>query len=1217
MRKNFGWFWALVFFGLAACSDDSGTNNNGDAGNDVDNDAVISPDAGADDGTGEDAGMDADQPDMDVETPVEVCADAIAPPAAGLCDATAGTSGILLHVGQVLAPEAIYENGYVLVDDAGIITCTGCDCASQAGAAAATKISCADAVLSPGLINAHEHITFSTLAPAPASDERYDHRHDWRRGIRGHNRISSPSDTSREALLMVELRNIITGATSMSGSGSTQGLVRNLDRPADQEGLTGVNVDYDTFPLGDNGGELLSTGCNYPSIAPQTSLNAGIYQPHVSEGIDPEARNEYLCLSNAMASGVDLIAANTSIVHGVGLNADDIADIAANGAKLIWSPRSNISLYGMTARIPLFRRFGVTIAMGTDWSLSGSATMLRELKCAASLNATQYGGLLSDRELWEMATVNGAIAMGAENQLGSIKVGYIADLALFARVGRNAYSAVIEADTTQTALVLRAGQPMVGDANIIEALVPAADISKCEALSICQTERRICLERDTGITLAQITAALPQTAYGPFFCGTPPGEPTCIPSRPEEFDGVSSVTDQDGDGIPNDADICPAQFNPVRPLDLNSTQADFDNDATGDECDVCPLAEGATCPMYNPDDRDADGVANLLDNCPAVSNPDQADEDGDDIGDACDTCPGFDNSTALYCPTTIYDIRAGTVATGALVQITDALVIAASGTTIFVRVAPGSPTFTSQDNSGLQIFLGNGAVSTPPNLGDVVTLVGSVSEFGGSPQMDKIQTLQVTSSGVALPDPIDVSVADVVTGGPKASTLQGLLVRVQDVTVTSSNPDAPSDFQEFEVDGLRVDDLLFAVPTRPSVGETFSSITGILHFSFSNTKVCPRSADDLLTGPPSLIAFNPADVFVEAGTTGGVPPLLVRLSGAALGDTTVSLTYTGEVSGPASVIVPNGQSTATVALTGGVVGAGTVTASLDGTMFTANVTVYDATSVRDVAALTPATQDLVINQTGMMTVSLTVPAGAGGATVNLTATGGLVVPATVTVPEGALSASFAVDAPATGGLGTVTASLTAMVSADVNVIEPSADCVIISEVIEGSGSNNKAFEIFNCSGADVDLADFGICLISNAGTTCSAASALSGTLVAGDVATYCKSKAASTTDPLPGIANNCDTTLPTIANFNGDDRLLLFRDINGNGTYQAGTDAVVDAFGQTAVRPASEIWKDATYSRCNFTPYDGTTPFLVTDYYSALPNGDTSNFGSAPSETCN
>jgi cytosine/adenosine deaminase-related metal-dependent hydrolase len=1215
MSKRFLWIFTLLVLAFTACSDDDPSNNDpgADTGNDAQSDSSTNPDVGADDGQ-PDMGTDAES-DMDVVVdPREVCATAVPAAASGLCDATPGTSGVLLHVGEVLAHDTIYENGYVLVDDAGMITCTGCDCANVPAAAAAAKISCADAVLSPGLINAHEHITFSTLTPAP-TDERYDHRHDWRKGIRGHTKISSPSNNSTEALLFVELRNMLTGTTSMAGSGGTSGFVRNLDRATNLEGLSGVDVEYDTFPLGDSDGSLISTGCAYPSIAPVSSLNAGIYMPHVSEGVDAEARNEYLCLSGG--SGKDLVEANTSIVHGIGLNADDIADIAANGAKLIWSPRSNVSLYGMTARIPLFRQFGVTIAMGTDWSPSGSATMLRELKCADGLNRNQYGGLLSDRDLFEMATINGAIAMGADDQIGSIRPGRVADLALFARVGRSGYRAVIDADTTQTALVLRGGRPLVGDANIIEALVPAAELDQCETLSICQQDRRVCAKRDSGKTIGEISGALPQTAYGPFFCGTPPSEPSCIPMRPDEYDGLTSPADGDGDGINDVDDICPAQFNPVRPLDM-SGQADFDADTTGDECDVCPLSETATCAMYNPDDRDSDGVSNLLDNCPTVPNADQADEDNDDIGDVCDTCLGFDNSAALYCPTTIYQIRSGTNAVGSFVQITDALVTAATGTTFFVQVNPGSTPFTGVDNSGLQVYSGNGAVMAAPAVGSVVTIVGNVSEFGGAVQMDTLASIQETATGVTIPDPIDVMVSEVLVNGTKAATLQGILIRIRDVTVTSANPDAPSDFQEFSVDGLRVDDILYAVPARPAVGEMYSSVTGILHFGFSNTKIEPRNANDILSGPPSLVSLAPSQVFVEAGVTGSATPALeIKLSGGALTPTAVSLTYTGEVTGPATVIIPNGQSGASVPLTGLLVGAGTVTATLDADMFTANVTVFDNTSPRDVASLVPVSSDIVINQSGVVRVSLTVPAGTGGVVVTLGSTGGLIAPATVTVPEGAISADFMVTAPATGGMASISATLTSTATATINVIEPSANCLIISEIIEGSGTNNKAFEIFNCSGAPIDLTEYGICLVSNAATTCSASAGLSTVVPAGDVATFCRSKTVSTTDPLPGIVSNCDVAMPTVANFNGDDRLVLFRDINTNGTFEGATDAVVDAFGQTNTRPATEIWKDQTLSRCNFTPYDGVGAFLVTDYFTSLANGDTSGFGVAPTETCN
>src|SRR5439155_14729190 len=45
-------------------------------------------------------------------------------------------------------------------------------------------------------------------------------------------------------------------------------------------------------------------------------------------------------------------------------------------------------------------------------------------------------------------------------------------------------------------------------------------------------------------------------------------------------------------------------------------------------------------------DRDYDGVANNVDNCPDVFNPDQADDDEDGIGNTCDTSPGVSSDTS-------------------------------------------------------------------------------------------------------------------------------------------------------------------------------------------------------------------------------------------------------------------------------------------------------------------------------------------------------------------------------------------------------------------------------------------------------------------------------------------------------------------------------------------------------------------------------------------
>ncbi len=61
---------------------------------------------------------------------------------------------------------------------------------------------------------------------------------------------------------------------------------------------------------------------------------------------------------------------------------------------------------------------------------------------------------------------------------------------------------------------------------------------------------------------------------------------------------------------------------------------DGDSDGLADVCDNCPAITNA-----DQADDDDDGVGNVCDNCALVSNPDQLDTDNDGLGDACDACP--------------------------------------------------------------------------------------------------------------------------------------------------------------------------------------------------------------------------------------------------------------------------------------------------------------------------------------------------------------------------------------------------------------------------------------------------------------------------------------------------------------------------------------------------------------------------------------------------
>ncbi len=565
------------------------------------------------------------------------------PPTGGVCEVTA-KGGALVIKGDVLAPDRIYKGGEVLVDPTGLIRHVGCSARRpkplDAVASGATRIECASGVISPGLINAHDHLTFDQNHPFPTTEDRFDHRNDWRQD----STILQNSDSSK--VLWSELRQSLIGTTSIVGSAGAPGVLRNLDVPAyplfdDLLWNTFVGpptvITNETFPLEgpldfpQNEGDC-SAFPLYPNLAPGAA-SSDEYVPHVAEGLNKAAHNEFACLSSTDRNGVDVVDAGFSMIHGMALTAFDGETLARDGSSVIWSPRSNLSLYGNTAPVSMLDNQGVLLSLGTDWTPSGSATLARELRCADALNRSYFHDTFSDRDLWLMTTHNPAVALEIDDRLGSLKAGLFGDIAIYDGRGKaSPYRAIIEADAKTTVLVLRrsslpfpfVGGPLYvgsialyGDAAVISALPPTLhDLSApafgvtaplCESLDVCGRAKKICPLRETwwlGIAgLGQplslsLLQALNPDSYGLFFCREPDDEPTCVPFRPGEYDGTlltkGTAKDRDGDGVPDAADNCVQVFNPVRPMD-DGKQADSDGDGRGDACDRCPLDSNEDC----------------------------------------------------------------------------------------------------------------------------------------------------------------------------------------------------------------------------------------------------------------------------------------------------------------------------------------------------------------------------------------------------------------------------------------------------------------------------------------------------------------------------------------------------------------------------------------------------------------------------------------------
>jgi large repetitive protein len=774
------------------------------------------PDAGVPDAGG-------GEPDGGGGIEIITCPDAVPAASEGSCDVAPGSGAAVLLRGTVLGRDVVYENGAVLYEGSSI-ACVGCDCAESAGAKQATRVDCADAVISPGLINPHEHMTFSEGAPLAATTTRYDHRHGWRGSVSTPSNAHGTGATSA-GNRWVEMRQLFSGVTSMVGSGRANGLVRNLDQPSEADVALGLQaVEFETFPLGD-GDEEQRANCDWDYVIDEFSASQlHAFLPHVAEGIDGDAAEEFRCQSTSFDGGQDFTERNASHIHGIGLDAADYDRMARDGTRLIWSPRSNISLYGHTAMVTTFDRLGGVVAIGTDWSYSGSANMARELACADEYNKAQLAGHFTDEELWRMATWNAAVATGSETVIGSLEAGKLADVAVFAGQPGQHHRAVLQSDNAGVLLVVMAGQPVFGEADVVAGLG-----QKCEAIDVCGEARAVCASRELGVTYASLAAEVAtgaRPAYPAFFCGPPPGEPTCVPSRPGQFTGVAAGGDPDGDAIADAADNCPAVFNPPRPVD-GANQVDTDGDGEGDACDPTPVGG----------DYDEDGVANDGDNCPFDPNADQADADRDDKGDTCDFCPAAPNPASVCGPAdaTIADIQMGVVPVGDNVSIRGAVVTAVWEDGVYVQDPRGGATY-----AGIHVFLGR-----DPGLavGDIVDARGVVTEYFTDTELENASITRTGTGGVIAPTPLTVAEA-------AEEPYEGMLVRLTDVTevenpysCAADNPTC-SDANLWRVNqSIVVYDRVYQdADWVARAGQ--SPITGVMTIRFDRRRIMPRTGAD-------------------------------------------------------------------------------------------------------------------------------------------------------------------------------------------------------------------------------------------------------------------------------------------------------------------------------------------------------------------------------------
>lgn len=137
---------------------------------------------------------------------------------------------------------------------------------------------------------------------------------------------------------------------------------------------------------------------------------------------------------------LNLLNSNLVAVHMTELNEFEIERIAEAGVNVAHCPESNLKLGSGICPVAALLDKGINVCLGTDGAASNNdLDLLGEMRTAAILAKGSSGNAsaCNARQAIEMATMNGARALGMADQIGSIEVGKHADLIAINLAGFN------------------------------------------------------------------------------------------------------------------------------------------------------------------------------------------------------------------------------------------------------------------------------------------------------------------------------------------------------------------------------------------------------------------------------------------------------------------------------------------------------------------------------------------------------------------------------------------------------------------------------------------------------------------------------------------------------------------------------------------------------------------------------------------------------------
>jgi cytosine/adenosine deaminase-related metal-dependent hydrolase len=126
-----------------------------------------------------------------------------------------------------------------------------------------------------------------------------------------------------------------------------------------------------------------------------------------------------------------IVGPEVCLAHCIWLDDDEKNIMEQNSMKVLHCPSANLKLGSGIAPIPEYLDRGISVSLGSDGApCNNNLDIFNEMRLAALIQKPKYGPTaLSSETVFRMAKIEGAKALGLQDQIGSIEIGKKADLA--------------------------------------------------------------------------------------------------------------------------------------------------------------------------------------------------------------------------------------------------------------------------------------------------------------------------------------------------------------------------------------------------------------------------------------------------------------------------------------------------------------------------------------------------------------------------------------------------------------------------------------------------------------------------------------------------------------------------------------------------------------------------------------------------------------------